>query len=124
MSQGGLTVEKVTNLFLYGQEAAPADKNSDSLIRPAAQSTPANVDTASYMASSGGRFASPALFDLFQLFFTAPHVQLSPGSYTKEQLATIYGLNGPDALDLSIRQVNFDDDQGDYAERVYIYNSG
>ena len=58
MQWSELTVEAITNLFLYGQKEKPADYNDR--IRstdPSAKGAKVSVDGDSYMSSGPGRYA-------------------------------------------------------------------
>lgn len=52
-------VQKVTNLYLYGQETTPSDLTDESLIRPdsLSENPILNVNVQDYMQNGGGRFA-------------------------------------------------------------------
>ena len=59
-----ISVEQITNLYLFGQPTKPTDLTNVSLIRPtlppdvAAQTV--ETDAISYMQTGGGRFATGA----------------------------------------------------------------
>lgn len=62
-----LSIEEITNLYLYGQLTTPADLTSDTLIRPPEVApnqdgmTIVHLDAVSFMASGSGRFANPTM---------------------------------------------------------------
>ena len=58
-------VQKVTNLYLYGQETTPSDLSDDSLIRPdsLSENPILNVNVQDYMQNGGGRFAIGSQFE-------------------------------------------------------------
>lgn len=73
-----------------------------------------------------GRFAVGAQFELVKGFFNSrpllnPSYQISPGIYTKEQLAAYFGLSND--YGWNMKHIYYRDQVDDYAERVYIYNS-
>ena len=97
------TAEQVTNHFLYGQSTTPVNLATEDLIRPAlgpgefGSSIPIDVndfmsDGAEGSAPGPGRFALGASFDLVKLFFSSTPSGLPPGTYTKQQLATEFGI--------------------------------
>ena len=120
-----LTPELITNLYLYGQIETPTNLVDDKLIRPKAVTSSVDVNVNSFMAGPG-RFAVGAQFDLVKGFFNSrpllnPSNQISPGSYTKQQIAAYFGLSND--YGWNMRHIDYRDQVDDYAERVYIYNS-
>lgn len=68
-------LEKITNLFLYGQETTPTDLIDDELIRPSDPLTlppEFHVNLQDFMDTGAGRFAIGAQFELVQAFFSNP----------------------------------------------------
>lgn len=57
-----ISMEQMTNLFLYGSLSTPSRLDSESLIRASSASTTIRFDAASYMTEGAGRYASPARF--------------------------------------------------------------
>lgn len=112
-----LSAEEITNLYLYGTKAAPANLLSDHLIRPDGATGSVSIHVVDYMAEVG-RFASPSFFKLIEEFFSSDG--LSPGSYTEAQMRQI--LSVTEAFIVQ-KQWAFDDEKDDYAERVYTWNS-
>ena len=108
-----LTVQTITNWFLFGQETTPESKHSDQFIRPDDASAGASVDINEYMAAGGGRFANPPMFDLVSLFFTDNN-HIMPGFYSKDDLAEFYNLS---YYGLIIEQRQFADSIDDYNEK-------
>lgn len=115
-----LTAEEVTNLYLYGSTTRPTNLANSNLIRlPTAQAT-VSVDVNEYMTSGAGRFASAADFDLVNAFFDPMmFAALAPGAYTEDQLAPYVG----NRRSVALSQYDYADDNDDYAERVYIWNT-
>lgn len=116
-----LSAEEMTNLYLYGTKIRPSDLLDTNIIRPSTETTTTSVDINEYMKNGAGRFASPAFFELVKLFFSPTSSALKPGSYSKSDLGGIFGL---DYYGLNLQQWAYADGTDDYAERVYIWNSG
>lgn len=64
-----LTVDSITNYFLYDQATAPADLNSDSFIRDFSDRGTVTADLVEFMSTGAGRFALGAKFEIIQRFF-------------------------------------------------------
>ncbi len=121
-----ISIQKITNLYLYGSETKPRNLVDDTLIRtevrtidpPAAN---VGVDVVQFMATGAGRFAIGALFDLVQIFFSQTTI-LKPNvsGYTKDDLKKKFGI---DYLGFSFSQVTRADGNDDWLARAYIYNS-
>lgn len=122
-----LTAYEITNWYLYGQSAPPANLVDEALIRPSNATSTATQDVAIFMSSGAGRFATGASFDLVSNFFSTDsstgqfNYTLPPGTYSKAQLANMWGVK---YYGLILRQQNLDDGKSDYGERTYIWNSG
>ena len=98
-----LTIEQVTNLYLYGQADTPADLTDENLVRNPGTGVSYQVDTLDYMLNGPGRFASPAFFDIVQLFFSYAASVVPPGVYNEHTLAAALksgGVNTPIRFDL------------------------
>ncbi|NTG51653.1 hypothetical protein G6M04_30080 [Agrobacterium rhizogenes] len=115
-----LTSKEVTALFLYGTSTKPDDLIDPNLIRDSNVKTPFIVNKDDYMMNGPGRFASPALFEVVQLFFAAPGITLAPGTYTE---SAIRGLLGTNEAIIRQQQWAYSDGIDDFAERVYVWNS-
>lgn len=121
-----LTIEQVTNLYLYGQADTPADLTDENLVRNPGTGVSYQVDTLDYMLNGPGRFASPAFFDIVQLFFSYAASVVPPGVYNEHTLAAALksgGVNTPIRFDLVQNQTYFSDSTDDYKDRVYIWNT-
>lgn len=86
------TLDQVISTYLYGQTTPPAT------LPPPRPATLANnpviqVDTQEYM-NTVGRFAVGAQFDIIKDFFQSSTGAITPGTYTKTEMATILGY-GP-----------------------------
>ena len=88
------TASEITNYYLYGQSATPANKLDGSLIRPAAISPSVTipVNGSDFMTVGAGRFAVGGQFDLVENFFNDTSV-LAPGVYTKAQAAAAFNMS-------------------------------
>lgn len=64
-----LTVEKITNLFLYGVDEVPADLGDDKFIRSANKGVEIEVDVKSFMYTGPGRFARGSQSEMVSRFF-------------------------------------------------------
>jgi hypothetical protein len=124
------TASEVTAWWLYGQATKPANLVSDTLIRAPENNIPRvavdpPISLAEFMGGNGpGRFALGSMSELVQRFFSPNTPVLTPGTYSKSQMATLLGLTGNDFYGISIKQSDWNDGKGDYGERVYIWNSG
>jgi hypothetical protein len=114
------TAEEITNLYLYGVKTKPDNISDNNLIRSNAEKTLITVNVNEYMDNGPGRFALPAFFEIVKLFFSPTSSGLPPGTYTEQQLRPLIGTN--QAI-ITQQQWAYDDGQGDYAERTYIWNS-
>lgn len=117
------TSKEVTDLYLYGSPAIP-DLTTEDRIRENPLTTPVSidVDVKEFMTTGGGRFATGNQFQLVSTFFAGSgldHMQAGE-SLTKAEYAARIGLT---SYGLNVYQRNVDDGAGDYAERVYIWNS-
>lgn len=116
-----LTAQEVTNLYLYGSKTKPTDLSDSNLIRPInVVETKISVDVNDYMQNGPGRFASPAFFEIVKLFFSPTTSGLAPGVYTEQELRPLVGTN---QATITQQQWAYDDGNGDYTERTYIWNS-
>lgn len=59
-------MNQITSLYLYGTAACPANKISDSYIRPndITYSATLTVNAADFMENGGGRYATPYEFEV------------------------------------------------------------
>lgn len=120
MASAPVTAVNITNLYLYGSFAKPADLRNEELIRDQDTTTPATVDTSEYMGPGGpGRFAVGPKFELISRFFD-PFTTLAPGVYSKSDLAGQFGLT---SIFITIQQSLVADGIDDYLDRSYIWNS-
>ena len=87
-----------------------------SIIRPDNAAETIYIQNTDVMSSSGpGRFAVGALFDAIQLFFSPTTSGLAPGTYTKTQFYTEFGLDTLQERALIFQQAALDDGNPDYA---------
>jgi Ca2+-binding RTX toxin-like protein len=121
---------EITSLYLYGQMSGPADPLSSTVISPkivAGQPgrTFVEYDATDFMTNGPGRFALGCLSSIVDRFFNPqpgdPTIPPKPGGYTKAELNQFYNLT---YYGIDIQQYDYDDGKGDYAERVYLWNSG
>jgi Ca2+-binding RTX toxin-like protein len=119
MPLSGVSIFQITNQYLYGQLSTPATLATDVLIRPDNATSLIEVNAPWYMDEGAGRFALGPESLLVQRFFEEP--SLPTGSWSKADMGTYFGLPGYAIL---IRQYQLDDGAGDYAERVYVFNTG
>ncbi|MDI1279645.1 calcium-binding protein, partial [Methylobacter sp.] len=118
-----LTAEEITNLYLYGTTTTPSNLTDESLIRP--NNNPPleiSVDGNVFMQTGPGRFALPVIWEVVNEFFNLNR-GLQTGTYTEQQLRTLFGISSDDGLH-TVQQYNYDDSLDNYAERTYIWNSG
>ncbi|WP_122665910.1 calcium-binding protein [Pseudomonas viridiflava] len=118
-----LTIDVMTNLYLYGLPGKPEDLVSETLIRDAANIT-VEVDVDSYMASGPGRFALGSNSTLVERFFedSTDLSWMEPGvQYTKQMVAAHLGV---DSYGISTYQLSLSDGADDYVQRTYVWNSG
>jgi hypothetical protein len=110
---------KITNLYLYDKQTAPANKADDDLIRLEDEDSDITINTDDFMKNGAGRFAKAPMFDFVSRFFNDDTVPA--GTYTKQDIAsTRYGYN---YYGWNMQQYDWKDGTNDYAQRVYIYNS-
>lgn len=117
----------IISQYLYGSTSAPANFFSSALIRDAGP-TILEVSRSEYFTTGPGRFAQGAMSSLVDQFFRpgehelngGPLPTLTPGEYSKSDLAGIYG-NG--AFGISFQQYNYADSVDDYAVRTFLWNS-
>lgn len=132
-----LTSREVTELYLYGN-GKPSDLIDDRLIRFPLElgefgATAPVQDMNEYMTTGAGRFAVGRQFNLVNQFFNADtsvltaHPDFEYGkAYEKADIARFLGIDASDKnFDwVKLYQTNYRDNTNDYAERVYIYNTG
>lgn len=123
--------EKITNLYLYGQETKPVILEDANLIRADLEENTTILNVNDYMNSGAGRFAKPAQFYAIQEFFEpstfSPLKNLPSKKYPKKEIFSLLGIL-EDEDDFGKRafvmqQYDYEDDIDDYAERVYVFNS-
>ena len=131
-----LTAKDITNLYLYGQLTTPSNKVSDTFIRQPSATKTANAESMQdFMATGPGRFVKGQHFNLVDEFFNADISDFTEHSgfqygiaYKKTDIASFLEMStaktpGVDYDEAALYQTSFSDGT-DYAERVYIYNSG
>jgi hypothetical protein len=122
-------VQKVTNLYLYGQETTPSDLSDDRLIRPDPLPEDNNptlpINVQDYMQNGGGRFAIGSQFEIIRKFFDpgllTPDVPPRTQPYTKQEIAL--DIFGVEDFGWNMQQKDFQDETDDYAERTYVFNT-
>lgn len=112
-----LSAQAMMNWFLYGRATTPTNLIDESLIRPDNAAPLIPVDATAYMADAG-RFFTGCSFPLVTDFFQ--DADLPPGTYTKTDLAARYNMS---FVGLSLQEGNFDDGNGDYGERTFVWGS-
>jgi len=127
-----LSIEEITNLYLYGQPTTPSDLTSSTLIRlpevaPDQQGmTTVHLDAISFMATGPGRYANAAMSDLINAFMNG---EIMPTTGQVQTLSTMDLIAQSNSLLTSYRQFfdfqqyNYDSSSADYLSRAYIYNS-
>ena len=119
--------QKVTNLYLYGQNTTPSDLSDESLIRPSliSPNPVIDIDVQDYMQNGGGRFAIGSQFEIIQKFFDpgifTPDVPPRIQPYTKQEIAAIFGDSN--FFGWNMQQKDIQDGMDDYAERAYVFNT-
>ncbi|QSZ39035.1 RTX toxin [Actinobacillus pleuropneumoniae] len=141
-----LTMQDVTNLYLYKQRTLPTDRLDDSLITRVITKNE-DIDRKGFMAGPG-RFVTADNFSVVRDFFNAgksriiaPQVPpirseqekilvgLKPGKYSKAQILEMLGYTkGGESVDGmfagEVQTLGFyDDGKGDLLERAYIWNT-
>jgi len=125
-SQIGLSAEKITSYYLYGSEEKPGDLLDPNIVEPRPEPL-VTVDVNEYMTNGAGRFASPTFFPVVKIFFEGfidvpPKINPNTGAiepYSEPELAALFGVRE----DITIQQTLFEDNNNDFAERVYIWNA-
>jgi len=123
-----LSIEGITNLYLYGQPATPTDLTSATLIRPQQDTamTTVHLDAVSFMATGPGRYANAAMSDLINAFMNG---EIMPTTGQVQTLSTMDLIAQSNSLLASYKQFfpfqqyNYDSSSADYLSRAYIYNS-
>lgn len=121
-----LTVEQITNLYLYGKDSRPDDLCDEALVRASGVTSSVEVNLFDFMTNGPGRFASPAFFEIVQLFFSYAASVVPPGVYNEQDLIKKMrdgGISVPINALISQPQTLYADGIDDYGERVYIWNS-
>lgn len=124
-----LGVSAITNLYLYGTTAKPANLESDALIRgplPTLQSpgitTSIDMDAVSFMATGPGRFANGTQLSVVARFMDGTGVPTATSVRQVYTLSTMMSMTGGSDR-VGIQQYNYSDGVGDHAFRTYVYNS-
>ncbi|MEK7778706.1 MAG: calcium-binding protein, partial [Pseudomonadota bacterium] len=150
-SYTNLTIDKITNLYLYGTLNKPSDY--ENRLRSTAEYNALgnnadathgkqlviNVDMKDYMISGPGRYAYASQATFVEKFFEKTQLPfvLQDGSYTKQELVDKYttfyqqlGYSQESAKTEVNKQFNFslahytiDATHADYAARTYIWNN-
>ena len=130
--KASLTVDNITNLFLYGALETPDDLESESLIRPTyaqmaeEQRVTIEIDPVAYMANGGGRFALGAKASIVSSFLLGTNGLFQNTGveqrFTRDQMIAL-GVSTSD-FNFSIIQYNYGTATSDFADRAYIYGSG
>jgi membrane protein insertase Oxa1/YidC/SpoIIIJ len=124
-----LTIEQITNLFLYGQPTTPTDLTDESLIRapevgdkqPAM--TRVHLDAFSFMVIGPGRFANAAMSELVDDFMQGKIMAATPGIRQEVDISQFVANGNERRRSLSFQQYDYESSSSDYGSRVYIYNS-
>ncbi len=116
----------ILNYYLYGQATLPSELEDGSLIRDAAAESTMAVTGSSYMAKNG-RFALASTFDVVEKFFSNS-VDVPPkydvnGNITFYTELEVRALMGVTEAIRTVRQYEYVDGRGDYAERTLLWNS-
>jgi len=119
-----LTPDVVMNLFLYGRADGPNTALVDDvLLRPTSQKTSVFVDAVSFMSDGPGRFINPSMSTLVQNFFLSMIPALNgDGQRHEYSIADMKMLVSGDEK-IPIQQYNYDDKNGDYGARTFIWGS-
>ncbi len=107
---------KITKLYLYGSDDSNQYRCDGKTRLPVSYS----LNLQDFMTNGGGRFAIGRQFDLINSFFTVDASQLPEGSYTKSEIAKLLGYS---RYDWVMNEYDFQDDNDDYFERIYIFNT-
>lgn len=121
-----LTVEQVTNLYLYGRMDRPTDLTDESLVRASNETSAVEVDLIDFMTNGPGRFANPVFFEIVQLFFSYAASVVPPGTYNEQQLIEKMrdgNITVPINALISQPQSLYADGTDDYGARAYIWNT-
>ncbi|MDE8035575.1 calcium-binding protein, partial [Actinobacillus equuli subsp. equuli] len=131
-----LTIQDVTNLYLYKQKSVSKNRLDDSLITRV--SAKEEIDKKEFMREIG-RFVTANDFEIVRYFFMAKDslinlssqarilANLKPGKYSKVQILEMLGYtqNGANIKFAGeIQALGFyDDNKGDLLERAYLWNT-
>jgi len=112
-----VTADNITRQFLYGSNDTPILLTQRLRnIAYGASGASINIDTESYM-NTYGKYAVPARAAFVKDFFTGT-ITLSPGTYTVENLKSIYG-DAP--FRFGFLQATVDIGNNNYMDRAYIF---
>ncbi|WP_166871279.1 putative Ig domain-containing protein [Massilia mucilaginosa] len=118
------TAVEITNFYLYGKTAVPADLTDAALVRSSGIVESFDIAVVEYMAGPG-RFVVPADFEAVNRFLsptlhdTSSHA-LVPGVYDKKE---IFATMGIESAIVKVNQSWHDDHNGDYLDRAYIWGN-
>ncbi|MHB9021815.1 MAG: hypothetical protein ACYC3A_08305 [Halothiobacillus sp.] len=132
----GLTIEQITNLYLFGQPSTLAGLADELLIRPPEvvdlvgdkrnirAQTIVHLDAVSFMANGPGRYAAASMSNVVKDFMQGG-IMPATGARQEITVAQWFDISGKSPSDrfLSFQQYNYGGSSGDFASRVYIYNS-
>lgn len=110
----------VLNLYLFGQTGTPSDLLQNTWANRSNEvGETVDLDTAQFMTTGAGRFATGAQSALVQAFFNSGST-LAEGIYSKAQLAGILGLS---SYGINFQSYEYADATNDWAERTFIFGS-
>ncbi len=124
LSWNDLTINTMTNLYLYGQVDAPADLQDAALIRQPetkpALTTITLTDVASFMTDGPGRYANGAQSSLVNLFMNG--VLMPSNGEKQERLVESFDLPLINKERFfTISQVEYDPNSADFDARAYVF---
>lgn len=110
----------VLNLYLFGQTGTPSDLLQNTWANRSNEvGETVDLDTAQFMTTGAGRFATGAQSALVQAFFNSGNT-LAEGIYSKAQLAGILGLS---SYGINFQAYEYADATNDWAERTFVFGS-
>ena len=128
-----IDINTITNLFLYGTFDTPESYTSRLRSSSEIDALPTDifgykylsvkVEMQDYIENGPGRYAHASEAKVVQDFFNYNFVVIPPdGSYTKDQIQTMFGYDDDDFA-FTIQHLDIDKNSSDYAMRTYIYNN-
>lgn len=121
------TSEQMVSRYLFDLDVPPEDLKDEHLIRAKdAEGRAFIVDMNEYMTTGAGRFVGIEEFNFVRRFLAGDDYEgkkLAPGVYSTADLLDAYNIRQSSRI-LSVDGYTRGVDQGDYADRAYVFGTG